>query len=192
MKRCGLRSRTASARRAVLLLVLGALALGVAAVPVAAEEEGECPVVATIRGDWDGVSEKLESLAEAIPEDDYGWTPAEGVRTVGEVVLHVVGPNLALGQQLLGGEAEGDDPLAALGENPTKKQILGALRASIERVDQAFAGLSEADLGKSYQAFGREMSGYRIVNILTSHAHEHLGQLIAYGRSNGVVPPWSK
>ena len=23
------------------------------------------------------------------------------------------------------------------------------------------------------------------------HEHEHLGQLIAYARTNGVVPPWS-
>jgi hypothetical protein len=29
--------------------------------------------------------------------------------------------------------------------------------------------------------------------ILTvGHLHEHLGQLIAYARSNNVVPPWSK
>jgi len=193
MKRYAQRSRIAPGLRGVLLLALGALALSVvAAVPAAAEESAESPVLAMIRGDWDNVSEKLESLAEAIPEEKYGWAPAEGVRSVGEVVIHVAGPNLGLGQQLLGGEAEGDNPLAALGDKPTKEQILAALRTSIERVDKAFAGLTEADLGKTYQAFGREMTGYRIVNILTTHAHEHLGQLIAYARSNGVVPPWSK
>jgi uncharacterized damage-inducible protein DinB len=26
---------------------------------------------------------------------------------------------------------------------------------------------------------------------LVSHEHEHLGQMIAYARSNGVTPPWS-
>jgi hypothetical protein len=25
-----------------------------------------------------------------------------------------------------------------------------------------------------------------------THLHEHLGQLIAYARSNKVTPPWSK
>lgn len=25
----------------------------------------------------------------------------------------------------------------------------------------------------------------------TTHLHEHLGQAIAYARSNGVTPPWS-
>ncbi len=27
--------------------------------------------------------------------------------------------------------------------------------------------------------------------ILMNHAHEHLGQSIAYERSMGIVPPWS-
>jgi hypothetical protein len=27
--------------------------------------------------------------------------------------------------------------------------------------------------------------------LLLSHAHEHLGQSIAYARSNGIVPPWT-
>jgi hypothetical protein len=27
---------------------------------------------------------------------------------------------------------------------------------------------------------------------LATHAHEHLGQAIAYARSVGTVPPWSK
>ena len=26
----------------------------------------------------------------------------------------------------------------------------------------------------------------------TTHLHEHLGQLIAYARTNGVKPPWSQ
>jgi hypothetical protein len=28
--------------------------------------------------------------------------------------------------------------------------------------------------------------------MTATHLHEHLGQLIAYARSNGVTPPWSQ
>ena len=28
--------------------------------------------------------------------------------------------------------------------------------------------------------------------VTATHLHEHLGQLIAYARSNNVTPPWSK
>jgi hypothetical protein len=27
--------------------------------------------------------------------------------------------------------------------------------------------------------------------LMVVHAHEHLGQSIAYARANGVVPPWT-
>jgi hypothetical protein len=27
---------------------------------------------------------------------------------------------------------------------------------------------------------------------MTADLHEHLGQLIAYARMNGITPPWSK
>ena len=30
-----------------------------------------------------------------------------------------------------------------------------------------------------------------ILLALTSHSHEHLGQLIAYARANNIVPPWT-
>ncbi len=195
MHRLPFRLRCAPVRRSALALV-AAVAL-CAAAPLAAQEEAmeaadTSPVVEMIRADWDGVSEKLTSLAEAIPEDAYGWAPAEEVRSVGEVVIHVAGPNFGLSQALLGAEAEGANPLRELGESPSKEEILAAFGASVERVDGLMAGLTEADLEKSYEAFGRQMSGYRVVNILTTHSHEHLGQLIAYARANGVAPPWSR
>jgi len=30
-----------------------------------------------------------------------------------------------------------------------------------------------------------------VIYILVADAHEHLGQLIAYARQNGIVPPWT-
>ena len=41
----------------------------------------------------DAEANKLISLAEAIPAEKYDWRPAEGVRSVGEVVAHVAGAN---------------------------------------------------------------------------------------------------
>jgi len=40
--------------------------------------------------------------------------------------------------------------------------------------------------------FGRDMTKDDAVRFLLGDQHEHLGQSIAYARSNGVVPPWSK
>jgi uncharacterized damage-inducible protein DinB len=40
--------------------------------------------------------------------------------------------------------------------------------------------------------FGRDMTKEGAVRFLFGDQHEHLGQSIAYARTNGVVPPWSK
>ena len=40
------------------------------------------------------VRDKYVQLAEAVPESDYGWRPAEGVRSVSEVYMHVVAGQL--------------------------------------------------------------------------------------------------
>jgi uncharacterized damage-inducible protein DinB len=36
-----------------------------------------------------------------------------------------------------------------------------------------------------------EMSKRSILLLTVTHSHEHLGQQIAYARSNGIVPPWT-
>jgi len=40
--------------------------------------------------------------------------------------------------------------------------------------------------------FGRDMTKLGALMLILEDQHEHLGQSIAYARSNGVVPPWSK
>ena len=40
--------------------------------------------------------------------------------------------------------------------------------------------------------FGRDMMKQGALMLILNDQHEHLGQSIAYARSNSVVPPWSK
>ena len=50
----------------------------------------------------------------------------------------------------------------------------------------------DAKLETMQKMFGRESSVRSTWVMTVTHVHEHLGQLIAYARSNKVVPPWSK
>jgi hypothetical protein len=50
----------------------------------------------------------------------------------------------------------------------------------------------DAALARKMSVFGSEMSGTDLWVLTATHLHEHLGQLIAYARSNNVVPPWSR
>lgn len=55
------------------------------------------PAAPGLRADWaqqfDDVTKKVLSLAEAVPAEKYSWRPAEGVRSVSEVYVHIAGGN---------------------------------------------------------------------------------------------------
>ncbi|HET8713799.1 MAG TPA: DinB family protein [Gemmatimonadales bacterium] len=137
----------------------------------------------------DDAASKLEQLAGAIPEDKLSWRPATGVRSVGEVVMHVAGGNYFL-PTFAGVKAPADAPQ---GENAASRAAaIAAMQRSFDHVRAAIRALSDADLDKPTTMFGQQTT-YRNVYLTTvTHAHEHLGQLIAYARSNGITPPWSR
>ena len=66
-----------------------------------------------------------------------------------------------------------------------------ALKTSYANLQKTIEGLSDADLKAPVKLFGMEMTKEGAIRFLFDQ-HEHLGQSIAYARSNGVTPPWSK
>jgi uncharacterized damage-inducible protein DinB len=74
----------------------------------------------------------------------------------------------------------------------TKAEALAAMRASFAHLRAAMGQTDEALLRRELTVFGSSMTGLDLWVLTTTHLHEHLGQLIAYARSNGVVPPWSR
>lgn len=180
-------------RRAALLL---AALLGLHA-PAAAQEPA---LVTDLLRDVAQVEAKLVGLAEAIPESAYDWRPAEGVRSVAELLKHVAADNW-----LIGG-IPGTPPPAASGIDPAdyrtagayeardldKAAILADLRASFDFFEGVVRATSAEDLPATSQVFGSPMTRQQLWLLAVTHLHEHLGQGIAYARSNGVVPPWSR
>lgn len=146
-----------------------------------------------IRGDVIGQVEfaggRIMDLAKAIPAEKYGWRPAEGIRSVGEVVMHVAGGNYFL----LGMAGIKGKELAKDYEKETDKdKILAACKESLDWTKEMVAKMPDSDLETKVKIFGgMESTKRNVLLILVGHHHEHLGQLIAYARSNGVVPPWS-
>jgi uncharacterized damage-inducible protein DinB len=140
-------------------------------------------------------------LANAMPENTYAWRPGEGVRSVGEVFMHVAADNY-----LLAAVAAGQAAPAATGIKPEdygtvqayerraldRAAVIRELEASFAFVAAAMDRTADADLGRSVQAFGQSFTLQKLWVMTTTHMHEHLGQSIAYARSNGVVPPWSR
>ena len=135
------------------------------------------------------LSDKFAGLARVMA-GKYNWKPAEGVRSVGDVFNLIVKENGLLIATLTGaGDGRGGERGAQILE-PEKLQE--ALRDSYANLQKAIEGLSDADLKAPVKLFGKDFSKEGAVRYLFADQHEHLGQSIAYARSNGVVPPWSK
>jgi uncharacterized damage-inducible protein DinB len=135
---------------------------------------------------------KLGALAEATPGDKYGWRPADGVRSAGEVFMHVAAANYGL-PTFWGVAAPEGFAFPTYEKSLTAKaDIQRALADSFAHMKKSLEAADDAALAKQIEIFGMKSSVRGAYLLLLSHAHEHLGQAIAYARSNGVVPPWSK
>jgi uncharacterized damage-inducible protein DinB len=154
------------------------------------------PSVAGVRGEIlrqvDAARDKLVALAEATPADKFAWRPNDKVRTVGEVYAHVAGGNYFL-PTLWGVKfPDGVDPRGLEKEGADKAKTIASLKNSFEHVHHVIESGSDADLYKPLKLEGHEgtlLEGYLLI---ATHAHEHLGQSIAYARSIGIAPPWSR
>jgi uncharacterized damage-inducible protein DinB len=133
------------------------------------------------------LSDKFTGLARVM-SGKYDWKPGQGVRSVGDVFNLIVKENSLLAGVLSGTPNTAAPPTPIT--DPEKLQE--ALKASYANLQKAIAGLSDSDLQTPVKIFGHDLTKQGAVMLLLGDQHEHLGQSIAYARSNGVVPPWSK
>lgn len=134
---------------------------------------------------------RFTQLAEAIPADKYTWRPAAGVRSVAEVLLHVAGANQGL-PGMAGIKAPAGFSMQGYEASTTDKaKIIAELKQSFDHIRAAASQMKDADADKAMKVFGMDMTGRSFSFFMARHLGEHLGQLIAYARVNGVVPPWS-
>jgi uncharacterized damage-inducible protein DinB len=177
---------------------LSALALFVAAT-MSVEAQEASSVAADLREDIERVEKKVIDLARAIPEDKYSWRPSAGVRSVGEVLLHISADNYLMPSAIgfpadAASGVKGDDYNTALAyekRTMNKAAMIGELERSFAYLKKHLSDTPASRMAQPISMFGTSLSGQRAWILTTTHLHEHLGQLIAYARSNGVVPPWS-
>ena len=183
-----------------------AIALGVAALPAAAQEhamhQGAMPTSglrAELIQDVEALESKFLGLADAM-QGKYEWRPGAGVRSVSEVFMHVAAANLVL-PSMAGVQPPEQFRAADMQATIAKMQELEkvtdparvreTLQHAFTHVKHAIAQVPDDQLDAKTQIFGHEGTKRQVLTLLVTHMHEHLGQSIAYARANGVVPPWS-
>jgi len=143
--------------------------------------------------DLAAVGEKFVALAEAVPVSAYDWRPADGVRSIREVYMHIAGAGFGL-PTMVGYDPAGDIPSTWMSDPDSvsdKEEIVRALTASFAHLQSILTGTPDADLDTMVTMFGGQRTLLSALSLIQTHAHEHLGQAIAYARTNGVTPPWS-
>ncbi|WP_276372197.1 DinB family protein [Chryseolinea sp. H1M3-3] len=139
------------------------------------------------------VSGQVMQLAQAIPADKYSWAPQAGVRSIAEVCAHIISANYFFGSKLGGKIPEGVKMETIEKDLKTKAAIEAEFKRSYEMVIGAIKNTKDASLSNKVEfPFPGEFTSMTAVLIALGHSNEHLGQLIAYARMNGITPPWSQ
>ena len=177
-----------------MLLARGVLTLAaVAVLAMPARAQVISGIGGELRGQFEASAEKLVALAEAMPAESYSWQPMEGVYTVAAAYMHVARYNYMYPDMYLGVDAPAGVDYASLEERVTTKgEAVRVLASSMDHVRGILDGMSDADLAKPAELYGREVESWAVLLQLLTHMNEHLGQAIAYARMNRVVPPWSR
>jgi uncharacterized damage-inducible protein DinB len=141
-------------------------------------------------GEWLHVSQQLVALAEATPEEKFSWRPAPGVRSTSEVYMHIVMANFYL-LSVTGPKMPDDLKQDAEKTVTSKAEVISWLKRSLEAVKQAHRVETAKDLQRKVHIADRDATVDGMYLRIIVHANEHMGQLVAYARMTGVVPPWS-
>jgi uncharacterized damage-inducible protein DinB len=142
-------------------------------------------------GELRHVSNQLVALAEATPAEKFAWRPAPGVRSTSEVYMHIVMANFYL-LSVTGPKMPPDLKEDAEKTVTSKSEVIVWLKRSLEAVKQAHAAADAKDMSRKVKIAGRDATVDGMYLRILVHDNEHMGQLIAYARMTGVVPPWSK
>jgi len=142
-------------------------------------------------GEWKHVSQQLIALALATPPEKFAWRPVPGVRSISEVYMHIAIANFWL-LSVTGPKIPPDLKDDMEKTVTSKAEVIQWLKRSLEAVKQAHLAATPKDLARKVHIADRDATVDGIYLRIIIHDNEHMGQLIAYARMSGVVPPWSK
>ena len=170
----------------------GTLAVSAAIVlaALAAQTSAQSP---TVRSDlvqeWSQMKETMMQVAEAMPEEKFGFKPVPALRSYGEQLLHVADDNINL-LKLLGAQ---DVPAPAIDRKAmTKKAILKQVGDSYDFGSSILARQTDASITDPVHLTNWNGTRARLVWAAIGHAWDEYGVMTVYLRLNGIVPPASR
>ena len=186
-------TRPIVAMLAALVIVISVAAPARAQTTVTAESAAA--LKAAFLADLEVMRGKFVGLAEAFPQDKYTWRPMEGVRSVSEVLMLAAMEGYSFVPTGFGGKAANigsREEMAKLRTLSDKAQVLDHLNKGFAHAKKELEAIDPATLTGKRPLMGQDHTAPEMALLIGGDLHEHLGQLIAYARTNRIVPPWSK
>ena len=183
-------------RKAPLLAVLIVMTLP-GAPQFARAQEPVDPMAATVAQWFTMIEKSFVSLADAMPEEKYGFKPTGGAfddaRSFGDQVKHVACANFAFFNQIE--KKAPPEHCETGGPNParTKAEVLAYVRESFAYAGGVLKAMTAANaLEPAGGPYGGQSTRLGLATLAVWHASDHYGQLVIYLRLNGIVPPASR
>ena len=146
--------------------------------------------------DIETMKDKFIGLAQAFNESQYDWRPMEGVRSVRDVLGLIIAEchvfPTAWGHEAPAGSASGFGAELQRAGALQRSEIISELDSAFDHLIGVVRGMDNTERMADSNYFGRPMTITANIVVSMGDMHEHLGQLIAYARTNEVVPPWSR
>jgi hypothetical protein len=149
-----------------------------------------------------GAAGECLALAKAVPEEKYTWRLMEGVRSFGEVFVHMAGSTLLFcsyaGLKTPPGPAhdlaaiymkrgfEMPEIFAAERAIKTKEQTVDIMDQAFQLARDLIRQMPDSDLEKHVDFFGKSITTRALPIKLGDHLSQHLGQSIAYASDRQV------
>lgn len=135
---------------------------------------------------------KMVALAGAMPAEIFDWRPMEGVSSVEAAYMHVARYNYYYPQSSFDVPVPEGIDLETIESIRGKEAVVAELKRSLDHVRDVVEEMAEEEMDATTTLYGRAATNRAVLLQLLTHMNEHLGQQIAYARSNEVVPPWSQ
>jgi uncharacterized damage-inducible protein DinB len=124
------------------------------------------------------------AVAEAMPEDGYGFKPNPEEMSYGELMAHIAQANANAFARVTGGKAPVTKP-----DKMDKASVVKYLTDSFDYCLKTLGSLTDAQLDAMTGPEGRQLSGREVIWSYFTHTAHHRGQAEVYLRVKNIKPP---
>ena len=143
-----------------------------------------------LQAGYNGLKQELLEAADDMPAEDYGFKPgtAAGMRTYGQVLLHVAESQFATCASLKG-IANAREGRSLERDLTAKTDVVKVLSESFAICDDVFGTLTDASAAEFMKVGQGEVVRGAVIAGLLAHDSEMYGVATVYLRAKSLVPP---